>query len=111
MNLKTLSKVFCIGFCVLVTSCARDQVTHPHQDWSVPLVIYGRMLDEETLAGMPSYERNQEVCKRTDAAFRRVDLLNDIEDRIALGAEQTICTESARVQDSEGSNASNYPTR
>lgn len=88
MNVKTLSKVFWIGCCVLMTSCARDPVTRPQQDWSIPLVVYGRMLDEETLAEMPSYERNQEVCKRTDAAFRRVDLLNDIEDRIAvLGAE------------------------
>lgn len=88
MNLKTKSKIFFIGCCVLVGSCARDMVTHPHQDWSVPLVVYGRMLDEETLAGIPNYERNQEVCKRTDAALRRVDLLNDIDDRIAtLGAE------------------------
>ena len=84
MKVNTLSKVFCIGCCVLLTSCARDIVTHPQRDWSVPLIVYGRMLDEKTLAGMPSYERNQEVCKRTDAAFRRVDLLNDIEDRIAV---------------------------
>ena len=76
----------------LLGGCARDLVTAPHQDWSVPLVVYGRMLEKDALAQMPDYERNQEVCKRTDAAFRRVDYLNDLSDRItASGNEQSGC--------------------
>lgn len=85
-NLYKLSAVMI--FVMLLGGCVRDLVTAPHQDWSVPLIVYGRMLEKDALARMPGYEQNQEVCKRTDAAFRRVDYLNDLSDRITASGNK-----------------------
>ena len=88
-DMRNLYKLSALMICfTLLGGCARDLVTAPHQDWSVPLVVYGRMLEKDALAQMPDYERNQEVCKRTDGAFRRVDYLNDLSDRITASGNE-----------------------
>ena len=88
-DMRNLYKLSAVITCLmLLGGCARDLVTAPHQDWSVPYIIYGRMLEKDALAQMPDYERNQEVCKRTDAAFRRVDYLNDLSDRITASGNE-----------------------
>jgi len=82
MKLLTIAIAILLGT-LFTGGCARDLVNAPETDYSVPpLLIFGRMLEKDELDAMPDYERNQEVCKRTDAAFRRVDQLNDIADRI-----------------------------
>jgi len=88
MKLRTLCIALLISI-LFTGGCVRDLVTAPETDYSVPpLLIFGRMLEKDALDAMPHYERNQEVCKRTDAAFRRVDKLNDIADSItATGNE------------------------
>ena len=87
MKLLTLS-IPILFSTLFAGGCARDLVNAPETDYSIPpLLIFGRMMEKDDLDAVPDYERNQEVCKRTDAAFRRVDQLNDIADHIAASGK------------------------